>query len=67
MLRMVDNARLVIGVAGRIGSGKSEVAQYLRDRFGFQYLRYSLVLAEWYHADAAARMCCNFQGGWLVT
>ena len=47
MLRMVDNARLVIGVAGRIGSGKSEVAQCLRERLGFQYLRYSLILAEW--------------------
>ena len=55
MLRMADDAQLVIGVAGRIGSGKSEVAQCLRDRFGFQYLRYSLVLAEWYHADPAAK------------
>src|ERR1035437_3843774 len=55
MLRMGDNAQLVIGVAGRSGSGKSEVAQCLRDRFGFQYLRYSLVLAEWYHADPAAK------------
>ena len=55
MLRMADNAQLVIGVAGRIGSGKSQVAQCLRDRFGFQYLRYSLVLAQWYHADPAAK------------
>lgn len=54
MLRMGES-RIVIGVAGRIGSGKSEVAHCLRDRFGFQYLRYSLVLAEWYRADPAAK------------
>ncbi len=52
---MAEGCGLVIGVAGRIGSGKSEVAQCLRDRFGFQYLRYSLVLAEWYHADPSAK------------
>ncbi len=65
MLRMADNAQLVIGVAGRIGSGKSEVALFLRDRLGFQYLRYSLVLAEWHHADPAAKAQLQ-ELGWNV-
>jgi dephospho-CoA kinase len=65
MLRMADDAQLVIGVAGRIGSGKSEVAQCLRDRLGFQYLRYSLVLAEWYHADPSAKAQLQ-ELGWNV-
>jgi dephospho-CoA kinase len=65
MLRMADGPHLVIGVAGGIGSGKSEVAQCLRDRFGFQYLRYSLVLAQWYHADPAAKAQLQ-ELGWNV-
>jgi dephospho-CoA kinase len=65
MLRMADDAQLVIGVAGRIGSGKCQVAQCLRDRFEFQYLRYSLVLAEWYHADPAAKAQLQ-ELGWNV-
>lgn len=39
--------RLVIGIAGRIGAGKTSAAKYLQTRYGFQYLRYSKVLAEW--------------------
>src|ERR1017187_10149226 len=42
---------IVIGVAGRIGSGKTVVARCLEQKFGFQYLRYSLVLAAWSHVD----------------
>ena len=50
---MPDRSPIVIGVAGRIGSGKSVVAQCLEREFGFQYLRYSLVLADWSRADPA--------------
>jgi dephospho-CoA kinase len=39
--------RLVIGITGRIGSGKTTVGKYLESRHEFQYLRYSEVLAEW--------------------
>lgn|SRR5437016_1840726 len=39
--------RLVIGITGRIGSGKTTVGRYLESRHGFQYLRYSAVLADW--------------------
>ncbi len=56
MLGMNDRVRLVIGVAGRIGSGKTVVARYLADRHGFEYLRYSIVLADWYKEDPEAKM-----------
>jgi dephospho-CoA kinase len=39
--------RLVVGITGRIGSGKTTVGRYLESRYGFQYIRYSEVLAEW--------------------
>src|SRR5260370_20972996 len=39
--------RLVVGITGRIGSGKTSAGRYLSSRYGFQYLRYSQVLAEW--------------------
>jgi len=43
--------RLVIGIAGRIGAGKTSAAKYLNTKHGFQYLRYSQVLAEWMTAN----------------
>jgi dephospho-CoA kinase len=43
--------RLVIGIAGRIGAGKTSAAKYLNTKHGFQYLRYSQVLAEWMGTD----------------
>src|ERR1700687_12626 len=42
-----QSERLVIGIAGRIGAGKTSAAKYLSTKHGFQYLRYSQVLAEW--------------------
>lgn len=48
---MPDTAKLVIGVAGRMGSGKTDVARHLEREHGFQYLRYSLALADWFDAD----------------
>ncbi len=44
--------RLVIGITGRIGSGKTTVGKYLESRHGFQYLRYSAVLADWQIQDS---------------
>src|SRR5215831_11276808 len=43
--------RLVIGIAGRIGAGKTSAARYLSARYGLHYFRYSLVLAEWRASD----------------
>ena len=54
---------IIIGVAGRIGSGKSVVAHCLEREFGFQYLRYSLVLAEWSQADPADKSRLQEIGG----
>jgi dephospho-CoA kinase len=42
---------IIIGVSGRIGSGKTVVARCLEREFGFQYFRYSLVLAALFHVD----------------
>src|SRR5712675_487954 len=47
--------RLVIGIAGRIGAGKTSAARYLSTRHGFQYLRYSQVLAEWMAANPESK------------
>jgi dephospho-CoA kinase len=46
-----EEKRLVVGIAGRIGAGKTSAAKYLNTKYGFQYLRYSQVLAEWYGID----------------
>jgi dephospho-CoA kinase len=43
--------RLVIGITGRIGSGKTTVGRYLESHFEFQYVRYSAVLADWLAKD----------------
>jgi dephospho-CoA kinase len=43
--------RVVIGVAGRIGAGKTSAATYLSSKYGFQYLRYSQVLSDWLAKD----------------
>jgi cytidylate kinase len=38
---------VVLGIAGRIGAGKTTVGNYLAERHGFKYIRYSQVLADW--------------------
>lgn len=47
--------RLVIGITGRIGSGKTTVGRYLESSYGFQYLRYSAVLADWQSQDSESK------------
>ncbi len=37
----------VLGIAGRIGAGKTTAGRYLEQHHGCQYVRYSLVLADW--------------------
>jgi len=48
--------RLVIGITGHIGAGKTSAAQYLCSMHGFQYLRYSQVLSEWKDQQAKAHL-----------
>src|SRR5258708_40200555 len=50
-----EEKRLVIGIAGRIGAGKTSAARYLNTKHGFQYLRYSQVLAEWMAANPESK------------
>ncbi|HXE92016.1 MAG TPA: AAA family ATPase [Terriglobales bacterium] len=57
--------RLVLGITGPIGAGKTSVGKYLESAHGFHYLRYSQVLAEWLAADPTAKN--QLQGiGWEV-
>jgi dephospho-CoA kinase len=43
--------QLIIGITGRIGSGKTSVGTHLSSNCGFQYLRYSKVLSDWSGED----------------
>jgi dephospho-CoA kinase len=47
--------RLVVGVTGRIGAGKTSVARYLSEAHGFFYVRYSQVLSEWKAHNAESK------------
>jgi dephospho-CoA kinase len=55
----------VIGVAGRIGAGKTSAATYLSSKYGFQYLRYSQVLADWLAKDPESKARLQ-EIGWEV-
>jgi dephospho-CoA kinase len=59
------NERLVIGITGRIGAGKTSAGEYLKSKHGFQYLRYSQVLADW-RANNAGSQACLQDIGWEV-
>ncbi|HEV8523013.1 MAG TPA: dephospho-CoA kinase, partial [Terriglobales bacterium] len=56
---------LVIGITGRIGSGKTSAARYFEQVHGFQYVRYSHVLAEWLAPDPDSKARLQ-QIGWEV-
>src|SRR5271154_5370305 len=47
LFQTAQDGRLVVGIAGRIGAGKTSAAKYVSSNFSFQYLRYSEVLAAW--------------------
>jgi dephospho-CoA kinase len=55
---------LVIGIAGRIGAGKTTAAKYLAKTHGFRYLRYSQVLAGYLKQPAAGKALQEL--GWKV-
>jgi len=59
-----DN-RLVIGIAGRIGAGKTSVGKYLESRYGFCYVRYSQVLSDWRAKDPESKAHLQAMG-WEV-
>lgn len=44
-------AQLVIGITGQMGSGKTTAAEYLAAEHGFNHIRYSHVLADWFKED----------------
>jgi dephospho-CoA kinase len=48
-----------------MGSGKTTVAEYLSSRYGFQYLRYSQVLSEWFVNDPESKAHLQ-EVGWKV-
>ena len=38
---------ITLGITGRIGAGKTSAGEYFVSAYGFQYVRYSEVLADW--------------------
>lgn len=57
--------RLVIGITGRIGAGKTSVGKYLSSAHGFYYARYSQVLSDWLAKDPESKF--HLQAiGWEV-
>lgn len=47
--------RVVIGITGRIGAGKTSVGKYLNSAYGFHYTRYSQVLSDWLAKDPESK------------
>jgi dephospho-CoA kinase len=60
-----QHSRLVIGITGRIGAGKTSVGKYLESRHGFYYIRYSQVLSDWKAKDPESRAHLQ-EVGWEV-
>ena len=59
------NAQLVIGITGQIGSGKTTAAEYLAAEHGFNHIRYSHVLADWFKEDPEGKSELQV-AGWEV-
>jgi dephospho-CoA kinase len=60
-----QDKRLVIGITGRIGAGKTSVGRYLESRYGLFYVRYSQVLSDWRAKDSESK--AHLQAvGWEV-
>jgi len=57
--------RLVIGITGRIGAGKTSVGKYLEAQYGFSYIRYSQVLSDWRAKEPENKACLQVVG-WEV-
>ena len=57
--------RLILGIAGRIGSGKTSIGEYLAATHDFQYLRYSQILSDWLAKDPARKSHLQ-EIGWQV-
>jgi dephospho-CoA kinase len=57
--------RLIVGITGRIGSGKTTVGKFLESKHGFQYLRYSAVLSDWLVQDSDSKAHLQ-KVGWEV-
>src|ERR1035438_942807 len=50
-----QDRRLVVGITGRIGAGKTSVGKYLYSAHGFYYTRYSQVLSDWLAKDPESK------------
>ena len=60
-----QDERLIIGITGRIGAGKTSVGKYLESKYGFFYIRYSQVLSDWRAQNPESR--AHLQAvGWKV-
>ena len=60
-----QDSRLIVGITGRIGAGKTSVGRYLESRYGFYYIRYSQVLSDWQAKDPESK--AHLQSvGWEV-
>lgn len=44
--------KVVIGLCGETGAGKTTIAEYLRFKYGLKYFRYSEVIKEQYHVSS---------------
>ena len=60
-----QDKRLVVGITGRIGAGKTSVGRYLESRYGFFYIRYSQVLSDWRAKDPESKAHLQIVG-WEV-
>jgi dephospho-CoA kinase len=57
--------RFVVGITGRLGTGKTTAARYLSTQHGFNYIRYSQILADWFQEDPNRKANLQLMG-WEV-